>query len=394
MADYHSLLMRAVANLPNAGTPTTRAAIYGRARNALLEQLRSLRPPLPESDITREETRARRGDRADRRAIRVAGAGSDPRRPRRRRPRPSRIGKPGAAPAKTVPSPPPPQFSTVQRPSAPSAGGPPASSARWPSQPGAPGQPGPAATPVQAAAPRPRPPAQGPSQPAATPPQAPTLSAGRPAVAAGPTVASPARSQLAAAMANQPSSVSRTGRAAPSVSARGSEDEGLPGVAALDPAQAIRPGKTDDGDPFGAPRIVARRNDEAMQSGEAPEVAAEFDRPGLASRPEAEIQRPVAPGADVAKPKPLLWIAAAIVLGVVLAVAGVAILMRQKPQDLAIKPTCRDAATRVPGALGKDRGASPGALPCSGFAFISSCDRTAGRPAERSRGGGAGNPSA
>jgi hypothetical protein len=55
MADYHSLLMRAVANLPNAGTPATRAAIYGRARNALLEQLRSLRPPLPESDITREE---------------------------------------------------------------------------------------------------------------------------------------------------------------------------------------------------------------------------------------------------------------------------------------------------------------------------------------------------
>ena len=55
MADYHSLLMRAVANLPNAGTPATRGAIYERARKALLEQLRSLRPPLPESDITREE---------------------------------------------------------------------------------------------------------------------------------------------------------------------------------------------------------------------------------------------------------------------------------------------------------------------------------------------------
>src|SRR5689334_22664443 len=55
MADYHSLLMRAVANLPNAGSPATRATIYGRARKALLEQLRSLRPPLPESDIAREE---------------------------------------------------------------------------------------------------------------------------------------------------------------------------------------------------------------------------------------------------------------------------------------------------------------------------------------------------
>ena len=55
MADYHSLLMRAVANLPSAATPATRQAIYGRARKALLEQLRSLRPPLPESDIGREE---------------------------------------------------------------------------------------------------------------------------------------------------------------------------------------------------------------------------------------------------------------------------------------------------------------------------------------------------
>ncbi|MGB3580203.1 MAG: hypothetical protein WBA40_03660, partial [Roseiarcus sp.] len=54
MADYHSLLTRAVANLPNGGTPATREAIYVRARKALIEQLRSLRPPLPESDIARE----------------------------------------------------------------------------------------------------------------------------------------------------------------------------------------------------------------------------------------------------------------------------------------------------------------------------------------------------
>ncbi len=111
----------------------------------------------------------------------------------------------------------------------------------------------------------------------------------------------------------------------------------MPGVAALDPAKAIRPSKTDDGDAFGGPPLVARRHDDAVQSAEAPEIAAEFDRSGFASRPEAEIQRPVAPGAEVAKPKRLLWIAAAVVLGIVLAVAGVAILMRQKPQDLAIK---------------------------------------------------------
>ena len=154
----------------------------------------------------------------------------------------------------------------------------------------------------------------------------------------GPTVASPARSQLAAAMANQPSSASRTGRTAPSVGAPGGKDEGLPGLAGLDPAKAVRPNKTDDGSGFDAPPVVATRHDEPGQWADAPEVAAEFDRPGLASRPEAETQRPVAPGAEVAKPKRLIWVAAAVVLGIVLAVAGAAILMRQKPQDLAIKP--------------------------------------------------------
>ena len=54
MADYQSLLTRAVANLPNANSPESRQAIYERARKALLSQLRTLRPPLPENDIARE----------------------------------------------------------------------------------------------------------------------------------------------------------------------------------------------------------------------------------------------------------------------------------------------------------------------------------------------------
>jgi hypothetical protein len=139
-------------------------------------------------------------------------------------------------------------------------------------------------------------------------------------------------------MANQPSSVSKTGRAPPPVGTTDGKDEGLPGLAALDPAKAVRPNKTDDGNASDAPPVVASRRDEPGQWAGAPEVAAEFDRSGLATRPEAEMQRPVAPGVEVAKPKPLLWIAAAVVLGIVLAVAGAAILMRQKPQDLAIKP--------------------------------------------------------
>ena len=55
MADYQSLLTRAIANLPNASVAATCQTIYDRARSALVTQLRSLRPPLPDSDIEREE---------------------------------------------------------------------------------------------------------------------------------------------------------------------------------------------------------------------------------------------------------------------------------------------------------------------------------------------------
>jgi cytoskeletal protein RodZ len=333
MADYHSLLMRAVANLPNSGTPASRGAIYERARKALLEQLRSLRPPLPESDITREETAL---DAAIV-AIEDRYRPQDPAAPvASPTPTSALAGKPIAAP-RAAPPPPPPQFSTVQRPSAPAAPGPSVPPARSPSQTGAALQLGAAAVSVQGAAHRPSPLTQGGSQPAGRPPQAPTPVAGRPG-AVGPTVASPARSQLAAAMANQPSSAARTSRTAPSVGALGGKDGGLPGLAALDPAKAVRPTKNDDGNASDAPPVIASRRDEPGQWAEAPEVAAEVDRPGLTSRPEAETQRPVAPGAEVAKPKRLFWVAAAVVLGIVLAVAGAAILMRQKPQDLAIKP--------------------------------------------------------
>ncbi len=54
MADYHSVLTKAVANLPPSSTAASRQAIYDRAHRALVTQLRSLRPPLHESDIERE----------------------------------------------------------------------------------------------------------------------------------------------------------------------------------------------------------------------------------------------------------------------------------------------------------------------------------------------------
>jgi hypothetical protein len=53
MADYYPLIARAVANLEK-NNGESRRALYERARNALLNQLRSVTPSLNESDITRE----------------------------------------------------------------------------------------------------------------------------------------------------------------------------------------------------------------------------------------------------------------------------------------------------------------------------------------------------
>lgn len=53
MADYQPLIARAIDGLADR-SPETRRAVYDRARSALLQQLRSLDPPLSEGEITRE----------------------------------------------------------------------------------------------------------------------------------------------------------------------------------------------------------------------------------------------------------------------------------------------------------------------------------------------------
>ncbi|MFO1102278.1 MAG: hypothetical protein U1E20_05165 [Methylocystis sp.] len=53
MADYHSLIARAVAALPQS-TSDAREAVYERARKALFNQLRSIQPPVAEADIAAE----------------------------------------------------------------------------------------------------------------------------------------------------------------------------------------------------------------------------------------------------------------------------------------------------------------------------------------------------
>jgi hypothetical protein len=53
MADYYQLIGRAVSGL-DKNTGENRRALYDRARAALVSQLRSVQPPLEETDITRE----------------------------------------------------------------------------------------------------------------------------------------------------------------------------------------------------------------------------------------------------------------------------------------------------------------------------------------------------
>src|SRR4030081_2241642 len=54
MADYYPLIARAIAGLDPSAPGESRRALYERARAALIVQLRSVQPPLGESEITRE----------------------------------------------------------------------------------------------------------------------------------------------------------------------------------------------------------------------------------------------------------------------------------------------------------------------------------------------------
>src|ERR1700748_2960646 len=54
MADYYPLIARAIAGLDPSAPGESRRSLYERPRAALIAQLRSVQPPLSESEITRE----------------------------------------------------------------------------------------------------------------------------------------------------------------------------------------------------------------------------------------------------------------------------------------------------------------------------------------------------
>ncbi|HET6221972.1 MAG TPA: hypothetical protein VFE11_07390, partial [Dongiaceae bacterium] len=118
MADYYPLIARAIAGLDPNAPGESRRALYERARTALIAQLRSVQPPLSESEITRErlsleeavrKVESEAAQRA-REASRPGGGGAqrgggDAFRRANARP-PESAGPPGAPPGATRPRPP------------------------------------------------------------------------------------------------------------------------------------------------------------------------------------------------------------------------------------------------------------------------------------------------
>jgi hypothetical protein len=127
MADYYPLIARAIAGLDPSAPGEARRALYERARSALIAQLRSVQPPLSESEITRERLsleeavrkveseaaqRAREASRSGPRAGDAFRAGT---------PRTPKPGEPAQPPRARQPVTPPPQQRSL-RPEQPNPG--------------------------------------------------------------------------------------------------------------------------------------------------------------------------------------------------------------------------------------------------------------------------------
>jgi hypothetical protein len=135
MADYYPLIARAIAGLDPSAPGENRRALYERARSALIAQLRSVDPPLSESEITRErlslEEAVRKVESEAAQRARDASRGSGDRPDRGDRPRagdsfrattrpaPRPAEGPSSAPPSDPFSPPPQPAAQRQRPPGP-----------------------------------------------------------------------------------------------------------------------------------------------------------------------------------------------------------------------------------------------------------------------------------
>jgi len=290
MADYFSLLAKAVSNLPKAGPEAARKAIYDRARKALVRQLRSLGPSLSEADIAREEAALEAA------IAKLEGQFSpSPPSPAAAPPRPA-TAPPGPAPSRPLGDAPARSQSFIPppRPAPPPSASSASSRIAMPN------------TPLARPTPPPRP------------------------------ISAPLSERMAASSPPPRPSFTPSGSAAA---------RPLP-AASAPPPLGLRPPTPRYAPPLAARRPEPRYEDEPplgpaddyADDGYAPPVdASDFERVEAIGAADAGL-RPSAP-TRLERPRrsAAAWIIAALVVGVVVFIAAVAFLWRQNPQDLAIK---------------------------------------------------------
>ena len=311
MAEYYPLLAKAVGSLPNS-TSDTRRVVYERARKALIGQLRTLHPPVPDEDIEHESLEL---DRAIERleAELAAGASSAV---ASATPAPAQPSAPVRASAPAKP------FAAVQSPA--SAAAPPASPL--------PRAAGPA-------------PAVAPPKPATRPPpRLPTASSGGlgPPEKSMPTL----RTKLPTAKPLAPAGAS---------SAPVAQDAAP--VAPIVPVAAPTAFASSEAEPGTAKAAGAQTA--------APAEANRLARGDNGAKPRIEGQRPIAPQPPIPKgPKRRMWIIPAGIFVVALVAVG-AWKLRDRPQTVArVRPTEQTAADqgkiaeRIGGAAAPSTGAS------------------------------------
>jgi hypothetical protein len=360
MADYYSLLAKAVGNLPKASPASARKAIYDRARSALIRQLRSLGPALSEADIAREEAALEAA------VARLEGQFAPP-------PASAPANRPVEAPAGA------PAASVAPKPSPSPAPHPPTLPVRAP------------ATSVHASAAPAHPPAaqvHAPLSPSAaphsTPPHAPAPPPLRP-----PTPRPPRTPALETPLRPP---------APPEPAARPILGGRPPAAPVPPPPVAQRALPTAEAS--NAPPIVAADEVDFDDENRAPPIdAATEERGGYAPVADGDSIRPTAPSRfDAPRANPLPWILLAVVAGLVFSIAVAAFLLRQKPQDLAIKeaPPAADAkaasnAPKIVERVGGDQGAATPA-PAPSAAPTSPADSTAAAPTPAATPGAAPTP--
>ena len=331
MAEYHSLLKRAVAVMPNA-TPEARRAIYERARKALLGQLRAMQPPVPEADIERESLAL------DEAIAQLEAELAPP---------PAPVAKPAApvppaAPAAPVAPPRPAPAPAAAAPAVPKPTPPvpPAAAPNLPAAPVAPPRPAPAPGAAPPAAPLPAPQVPlataKPAAPAAAPPRpAPTAPPVATPPVAAPPVAAPAPAQPRpaapavpppAAKPAPPAAPIRTATPAPSAPPTPAPPRPARPVAGPAPVAPAVPQPARRAEPTPAPPAPEAYDiDETFEP--SPEVS-----PELRMRPT----RPAAPQPPVERASNLRYVVVAVALLAVLGGIGYAAwLLRDRPEDIA-----------------------------------------------------------